>query len=291
MKAIASAGWQHGGAPLRGVGNAGTSVGTGASGAFEGYVARGFGYAAGQQPWAKSAAGAVVYDFMGVPVTAGFTPARTLEKELVSNGLKAIKPLGPYAKAFHVAMGPGMLGLSAYLGYQDNGLSGAFEYVAWDVSTHASVFAHALKPGIQGAANGSLINPIGLTSIPRFIGAGIGSSVGYQVAGYPGMFLGGYIGGSYKGMAVAGGLAAAAGAAYAVGSLYTEGGNFRRRQRMLETSGDTSAFMTSGATTMRSRAVSAIQKSHTNARSALGNEAGFMHMPSKNYHSKYKGGY
>lgn len=66
------------------------------------------------------------------------------------------------------------------------------------------------------------------------------------------------------------------------------GYSHRQKQKRLQTDGDMSAFMTQGAFTMRERAVQAIQKSHLNARSALGQEANYMHNPQRSYSSPYR---
>ena len=88
------------------------------------------------------------------------------------------------------------------------------------------------------------------------------------------------------GAAAVGGVAAAGYGAYEVLKMgYAQ----KQSRKGIQTAGDLAAFNTMGANTMRSRAVQAIQKSHTNARSALGGEANFMHYSSRNYHSPYRG--
>jgi hypothetical protein len=46
----------------------------------------------------------------------------------------------------------------------------------------------------------------------------------------------------------------------------------------LDTAGDAQPYFTKNAVTMRQRALQAMNSSHTNSRSALGNEASIMHM-------------
>ena len=85
--------------------------------------------------------------------------------------------------------------------------------------------------------------------------------------------------------------AAAIGGAYAVGkgSFELLKSGYRRQQQSkgLETAGSLAAFSTRQNVTMRQRAVTAIHKSHLNARSALGMEATFMHR-NTNYFSTYR---
>ena len=50
-------------------------------------------------------------------------------------------------------------------------------------------------------------------------------------------------------------------------------------KRRIDTAGSTASFMTQNAFTQRQRAVAAMQNSHLNARSAMGMEATYMHMP------------
>lgn len=206
-------------------------------------------------------------------------------------------------------------------GFSEGGLGGAKDAAVWDLATASAItrFAYGAV-GTAGPSRGYGIRermamlgakPAGSlvqfgggggigAGIVRSMGAGVGASVGQAVLGTPGAFLGGYIGAApirfaathpllAGGMAVAGATAAVGYGTYSVvKGVYTAGYNHRQRQRGINTSGSMAAFMTSGAHTMRQRAVQAIHKSHLNARSALGQEAGFMHMPSKNYHSMYR---
>lgn len=206
-------------------------------------------------------------------------------------------------------------GYFAYQGYQENGSKGLKDAVVWDVATNAAVNYHhyataTLSDGTilkdQAMKASSLKLPKGgmLSMGARFAGAGIGASIGQAIGdatGLPGANLVGSFAGAYIGAApiqfaarnplLAGGGMIAAGvvaAAYGSYEIVKMGYAKRLAQRTIQTSGDTAAFMTSGANTMRARAVQAIQKSHMNARSALGQEANFMHYPSKNYFSSYR---
>lgn len=86
-----------------------------------------------------------------------------------------------------------------------------------------------------------------------------------------------------------------AGGAYLAGrtaySVVRAGYDYRQHQKSIQTSGDLMAFNTGAALTMRARAVQAIQNSHQNSRTALGQEAQFIHAPQRNYHSPYRSGY
>lgn len=212
-------------------------------------------------------------------------------------------------------------------GYNENGLAGAKDAAVWEVATMAATTRFAYGAiGSAGPAGGlgplggafssarmaSLgIKPAGsvikfgggggmMAGIARGGGAAIGATMGQAVLGTPGAFMGAYIGAAPIRFAAthpllalgAVGAGAVASGGYMAGAVIKGGLNMgyqhRQRQKGINTSGSMAAFMTSGAQTMRSRAVQAIHKSHLNARSALGQEAGFMHMPGKNYHSRYR---
>lgn len=70
-------------------------------------------------------------------------------------------------------------------------------------------------------------------------------------------------------------LAVVAGAAYMGGKYFSARG---RRAVESEFTGDTAAFQTQAAYSMRQRAVQEISRSHTNSRTILGNEAQLMHL-------------
>lgn len=116
------------------------------------------------------------------------------------------------------------------------------------------------------------------------------SALGGGVIGGAAAFAAAHVGvkHSWKVAAAAGGYYAAKATGNAVMGVLKKGYQYRQRQKSINTSGSMAAFNTSGAHTMRQRAVEAIHKSHLNARSALGNEAQFMHMPGRNYGSRYR---
>lgn len=205
----------------------------------------------------------------------------------------------------------------AYQGYQEGGIWGAYDSIALSAATEASL--HRWGYGVGLAQKGGAHSPmqpwtkvagsnLGLTAgIRRGLGAGIGGYIGQSLglatgipmAGTIGATAGAYIGGAplqamrANPLLVGGAMAVVTGAAISYGA-YTvlkeagqAGYNHRQNMRGVNTDGTMAAFMTQNATTMRARAVQAISKSHLNARSALGQEANFMHSP-KNYNSNYR---
>jgi len=112
-----------------------------------------------------------------------------------------------------------------------------------------------------------------LTTSPAFIG--LGAYEGLRHGGIMGGIKGGLT--SYMFTKIPGPLMLGAGALYggykAMNYFAQEG----MRSRETEFTGDTSAFETQAAYTMRQRALQEISRSHTNARTILGNEASYMH--------------
>jgi len=207
-------------------------------------------------------------------------------------------------------------GYAMYQGYQEDGLTGLKDAFVWDMAMNAGVNHWAFaSPGHRDGLSklgqtgikqaGTMLKDGGLMRRgARTIGAGIGASIGQAVGGTPGAFIGGYIGAAPfsalarhpmgVGAAIMGAGAIAAGyGTYQIlkqggGAILEAGRQHTQSKRGIDTSGSISAHMTQGANTMRSRAVQAMHKSHLNARSALGQEAGLMHYPAKNYHSRYR---
>ncbi len=121
------------------------------------------------------------------------------------------------------------------------------------------------------------------------ISAGIYGSLGQAVGGTPGAFAGAFLGAriplpiSMVGIGV--GAAVATVASSGVGKVtqlikkgHARGAYNRKKNMGPHTAGDTAAFFTRNANTMRSRAVLSMRNSHLNARSALGMEANYTHM-------------
>lgn len=208
-----------------------------------------------------------------------------------------------------------------YHGYQEDGFYGAYQAAVWDVATNAAMVrfgygtpGHGVKEGAGGLGKGTRGSKIPGTELKsggmgkffgRYVGAGIGAAVGQAVLGTPGAFIGGYIGAapvtglkniasSRLGVAAVGATVAAGavgwasyGAYHVVKGVAQAGYAHAQARKGIDTSGDMAAFMTKGAFSMRERAVQAIHKSHINARSALGQEANFMHS-NRNYHSRWR---
>ncbi len=231
------------------------------------------------------------------------------------------------SKAGIKARSPGMLGLGSlglnaffvYQGYKEGGLGGAYDAMALNIATEASVYhwgygvGLAKRVGEKGfiASNTKLAgHPLNLklsTGLLRGVGAGVGGylgqslglATGIPMAGTIGALGGAYVGGApLRALAanpiLVGGTMAALGAAAVSYGAYTVvktagkmGYAHRQMLRGVNTDGDMSSFMTQNALTMRGRSVQAIAKSHLNARSALGSEANFMHT-AKNYNSRYR---
>lgn len=263
--------------------------------------------------------------FSGYGMTFDFTPGRlapdfafteaakrtTGAKVLTWEGLKARAPGNPLGIAASF--------LTGYQGYQENGIAGAWNALALNAAVEASVYkwGYGVGNALQMPRNkwlksntkvaGHPLNISTSSSIFRTLGAGVGGYVGQQLglatgipfAGAIGATAGAYIGGApirtllahpVLGTALITGVGAAAtsyGAYSVIRGIAEEGYSRRQMMRGVNTDGDISAFMTQNAHTMRARAVQAISKSHMNARSALGQEAQFMHSP-KNYNSIYR---
>lgn len=199
-----------------------------------------------------------------------------------------------------------------YQGYQEGGLAGARDTAVWDVATNSAFAKYGYTKGAASAGMSSTKVARGFVGTSmRFAGAGIGAGIGQgigQAVGIPGFGVAGaFIGGAVGAAPMAGtahvmkgalrhpmliGGAVMAGGAYAIGrgtsAILKAGAAHGASKRGIHTSGDLAAFSTRGAMTMRARAVQAIHKSHLNARSALGQEASLMAMPSRNYHSRYR---
>jgi hypothetical protein len=203
----------------------------------------------------------------------------------------------------------GMSGYFIYQGYKENGLTGARDAAVWDIATNAAVRKFGYKQLAHGelaigATKNAIVSKGLLSHGVRFLGAGIGAQIGQSIGdsiGLPGASIAGAFAGAFVGAApvkfmashpfiaagamAVGGLAATGYGAYEVLKMgYAQ----KQSRKGIQTAGDLAAFNTMGANTMRSRAVQAIQKSHTNARQALGMEANFLAYPSRSYHSPYR---
>jgi hypothetical protein len=208
----------------------------------------------------------------------------------------------------------------AYHGYQDRGLVGAGRAIALNVALNAALAKHGHTiENIAGVATynpGRFITATQLAKLGKvgkvagnaanltdFLLRGLwGSAIGEGVAGalggglfstpfgMAGSSIGARIG--LRGTVAMMGVGAVVGTGYlaakAGASVLKAGYRHTQTKKMINTDGDMSSFMTQNAFTQRARAVAAISKSHMNARSALGQEASFLSMPSRNYHSNYR---
>ena len=213
-------------------------------------------------------------------------------------------------------LGPGMQILSSgymmYHGYQDNGMAGAKDALMLDIAVNSAMAGGYSYNAQTGAAvqklgkltiSGAMLSKGG--SYTKMIGGGIGlmktgitgyalGGLGQSIAGTPGAFAGAYLGGKLgrgtSSLVIAGGAIAAAAGAEVVkrGSAILKAGYMNQQmRRRIDTAGSMASFMTQNAYTERSRAVQAMHRSHLNARSALGSEAGYMHR-NTDYFSRYK---
>lgn len=234
--------------------------------------------------------------------------------------LNAPKMLGKTnATGVSKAMSYGMpfLGLAASTyfivdGYQQDGIAGAKDAAVYDLAT-SSAIASQFSPGkVKGTSqlaprrgfvagrflqsNSGFLK--GAAKMGGFMRVGMAASLmggaGQAIAGTPGAFAGAYMGarmgGALPTMAIAGTAIAAAAGAEVVkrGSAVLKAGYMNQRmRRRIDTAGSMASFMTKNAFTERSRAVQAMHRSHLNARSALGSEAGYMHR-NTDYFSRYK---
>lgn len=182
------------------------------------------------------------------------------------------------------------------LGFQADGLMGMVNAASIDYGMMLGVRTFSGRSFEKIADTTNYVQKTGGwgRSIVGGIGGLVGATVGNSILGAPGSIIGGVAG---AGMAThragwALGAAGVAGATLGYGAYsYLKTGYRRGRDirmgRVPHTAGDTSSFFTQNAFTMRSQAIQAMRNSHLNARTALGQEATFMHM-NKNYFSTYR---
>ena len=200
----------------------------------------------------------------------------------------------------NVGLSLGFVGMQAV----SEGPMAAGQAFLWDVAVNSALVKHGYK-NVKLAAGVSKMVPKGMfgglslagRGIAGYAGAMAGGALGGMAGGAPGSILGtgfGMVGAKLgvmgapmlPGLLAAGAVAGVAG--YGAYSVMKAGYNHAQMQKQIHTSGSMAGFYTQGAHTMRSRAVSAIHKSHMNSRSALGQEANYLHAPSRNYHSRYR---
>lgn len=208
---------------------------------------------------------------------------------------------GMFGRGLRTILQPGMLLRDLYLG-QKGELSGRGGF--WGMADAVSInlagaatyhrFAQSVSQVASEAGNTlTFTRSRGwMAGTAIGLGAYTGAQIGNSMLGIPGSFIGAGVGGlmgaNWK-LGLAG--AAIAGGGYLIGkgatSLLKTGYQRKQNNRRIDTAGSTAAFMTMNAVTMRERAVMAIQKSHLNARSALGQEAAYLSY-NRDYFSPYR---
>lgn len=178
-----------------------------------------------------------------------------------------------------------------------SGFAGAFDAAVIDVSTMAGFASAAYKYKAAGAtstrAAGLVMKGPGfIRSTSILLAASMGAGMGQSSMGIVGAAAGGYVGariGRHTGKLAVAGMFMGGAAMVGRGTyqLLKTGYRKAKSSQRIDTSGDIASFYTSNAMTMRSRAVAAIKNSHLNARSALGQEATFLHSQ-RNYFSPYR---
>lgn len=286
-------------------------------GYFADYASAGAAYMAGFVPKEMDNRGRMVFEGYGARLAQGKGSWKARRGELLGNidGWNDMTTGGKLRSSIPGLLGLGFSAWAMYSGYQENGLTGAANAAVWDLATMSAVARWSYgSPGGRRAFgpsgswtqlgiknSGTALKSGGnLAYGARFLGAGVGASIGQSLLGTPGAFIGAYYGAApiqatlrkpgllIGAAAVAGVYTVGKGAYNVIKSVGQQGYAHAQAKRGVDTSGSMAAFMTQGAMTMRARAVQAMHKSHLNARSALGQEANFMHMPAKNYHSRYR---
>lgn len=274
----------------------------------------GFGLAmtAGLAPESITASGDLVYEGYGARLSqSGQVLKNPGMPSSISEGLSRFGPSGIFVAA-------DVYGL--YGAYASGGVSAAGTYAVQEIA--ASGAAAKAAYSTPGAAAGVLIPGTRVTAstfgyLSRYAGASIGGlalggALGGLVGEIPGVggplsyganLVGTFYGSKFGaaplraiganpvlagGAALVGlGGAALYGTSQVSKAILQEGYSYSMQRQGIETSGSLAAFQTRGANTMRARAVQAIQRSHINSRSALGNEAALMHRPGRTYNSYF----
>lgn len=183
--------------------------------------------------------------------------------------------LANYAYSFSEAAGGPVMGRfgggSIYEALRSGSRSG------YAIRARAMGFGSFAGRGIAGMAAMGAVQSVFGDSVAGFMLTPAAAALGTRASPY-----------LWAGTAVVGGAYMAGKGAY---SVLKAGYDYRQSQKSIQTSGDLMAFNTQSALTMRSRAVQAMQNSHMNARSALGQEASFLHHPSRSYHAPWRAGY
>lgn len=278
---------------------------------FGGDTRLGMMHAFGADPRAISAAGTDM-EWMGKVLR--FRPGEALPRIMPGGHFGAVSlGLG--------LVGPALMAHQVISGYHEGGFRGAGSALTNELAVNTAMVKYGytnvaemagvmqLKPGRGGLGLANrLLTRVGMPGLGTVLGhgdlagryiwgnvlaSGFNSALGGGVLGGVGSFAGAALGVKYSGTLTAAALGV--GAAKMIGrgtySVLKNGYNFRQARKQVNTDGDMAAFMTTGAQTMRERAVAAIQKSYINSRSALGQEAQYMSYPGRSYSSNYRGNY
>ena len=211
----------------------------------------------------------------GVMESFGFEqsgPKATVGRVIKGRVVNMKRPTGPW-RFSGGGLGSGILG--GAMGYMQHGFVGGVAGTAIGMKFGALPAFMALgayegfqEGGITGAVGGAA-KSVAEWGIFRGATAALG-------AAFKGTAIGGV--GSAIGTVGLGPLALAAAAGYGTYKAVQGLAEYGRTQRKMEFHGDMQAFQTRAAYTMRQRSVQEIQRSHTNGRTVLGNEASYMHL-------------
>ena len=221
-------------------------------------------------------------------------------------GAAGKNPSGAIAGSAMSVLGIGLSGYFAYQGYREDGIRGAANALVYDAAVMSATMGSMVtqkniivegrnlsanqKKLVQAAEISSTegrsfaFTRTGMKGFGSMIGgglkAGLGATLGQAVGGTPGAFAGAFLGTKLNTPLTLLGLGTAAAVAN-VGSKVLSAGTqmvqkgYQKRvmSRRIDTAGDTAAFFTRNANTMRQRSIMAMRQSHSNARSSLGMEA------------------
>jgi hypothetical protein len=265
-----------------------------ASSGFRKYVGRGFWHSMGAEPLELMEDGAKWHFFgRGIQTKQGRLGPKILEERFGTSATDT---------AFSLFALAGTAGMTLE-GFATGGVMGGVSALAGDVAVNAAIVEHAYRYKKNAAGIRAVTVPAstlgkvrqGVGMFGRYSAGALGATAlsgmaGGGPLGFAGSVVGGHIGVKHGGKIALlyGGYQAAKLTGNAVAGTLKAGHAFRQRQKTINTSGSIAAFNTQGAHTMRERAVQSIHKSHLNARSALGQEAQYMHFPSRNYNSRYR---
>jgi len=184
---------------------------------------------------------------------------------------------------------------SAGFGFMEGGPLGALKNVITDIGVDAAMVKHGYRMGPRQAGvsafhHKGIAQTIGRYGVGSLTAYGVSGALGGGIIGTAGALVGGSLGVRHAGKIAlaAGGYYGAKTVARGTYQLVKAGHSHFQAQKQIQTDGEMAAFQTSSAFTMRGRAVQAIQRSHSNSRTALGKEAQYMSNPSRSYFSPYR---